>query len=107
MSHPLRVDAERWTTNADTLDHAQVIGEQLDALMAAALQSSDSAQLHETVRALDRLPQWYVVNMPGLAFTRYYEQHRRALTAHAVDLLGPVEGPRICPRLEYEPIHTR
>jgi hypothetical protein len=107
MSHPLRLDTERWTTNADTLAHAQVIGEQLDALVATALQSRDKAQLHETVCALDLLPQWYVVNMPGLAFTRYYEGQRQALHAHALTVFGPVEGPRVCPALEYTPLHWR
>jgi hypothetical protein len=108
MSHPLRLDAERWTTNAEMLARAQGAGEQLDQLVADALQSRDATQLTEAVRALDRGEvAWFRVNMPASAGASWYDAHRRALTARAVAVFGPVEGPRIAKPLEYTPIHPR
>jgi hypothetical protein len=105
--HALAQAAMRWTEDTETLARAEQAGATCDALVAAALASTDSVVIRAAVRQLDLgAPQWFRVNMPGPSATRWYEAARRALHAHAIAVLGPVEGERTAPRLEYEPLPT-
>jgi hypothetical protein len=97
-----------WTADDDTLTRAREIGAALDGLVPAALAEPEPTAARAALRAaavaLDRLPQPLVVNMPGLAWTTYYEAQRRALHQRAVALFGLIEGQQVAPPLGHEPM---